>query len=65
MMYLDDKGRKVIVSQGIGDSLWGAFRIVGPSLKRIKSIPMAFNRETAIKLLDRYAEKHGWKKVDE
>lgn len=66
-MYIDDKGNKIIVSQGIGYSLWGAFRVTGSgqSLKRIRAIPMVPSREKAIELLAQYAGKHGWTRVAE
>lgn len=62
--YVDDKDRVVIVSTGIGTSLYGAFRVKpdGRSLKRIISpmLPMVSCREEAQRNLDLYARHNGW-----
>ena len=68
-MIIDNKGRQVFVSQGIGQGRWGSFRRKHPaskSMERVvtKFLPMRTSQAEAECDLVRYAEgKKGWKIV--
>ena len=63
--YIDDMGKTVMVSQGIGE-LWMTCRIkTSGSLQRVKSkfLPERDTEEEAQSDLDQYAKTMGWKKA--
>lgn len=67
--YIDDKGRLVVVSSGIGDGNYymACRRKKSGALQRVKSkfLPIRRKRREAQEDLDRYAEEHGWPVVED
>lgn len=62
--YIDDRGKTVMVSQGIGE-LWMTCRVKkSGSLQRVKSkfLPERDTQKEAQADLDQYANAMGWKK---
>ena len=68
MHYENEKGEIIIVATGLGQPpTFGAFRINsrtgGKHRVKSKNLPMRANRDEAEEDLQRYAEKHGWKRL--
>lgn len=63
--YLDDMGRVIMVSQGIGE-MWFSCRVKkSKALQRVKSkyLPERSTAEEAQDDLNRYAKRMGWQQI--